>query len=223
MTKTNRSSAVWRILRHLRGRFGLVNRGEDSSIRPHGSAGLYGSFVSKIRRRQANTVEKHFAETAESVGSLRHFIVRFALQRPKLGRASFERVKTAGKRPNLLGSLRHIAVVHISFISTYTKPFFYIYFFYINFLKGENRKAVVELSKLIHKYPDQASVWYQLAILLLRLKDVSKYKVAAKCAQATMNLGRNTTDVTKVKTSLAFINCNCNCNSNSCRYCVWCR
>lgn len=66
-------------------------------------------------------------------------------------------------------------------------------------LQGEKKKAIREVSKLIHRHPDQGTVWLTLATLLLRLHEHHTLtSAAAKCAQVAMKLGRNNMDVTKV-------------------------
>ncbi|XP_056637029.1 tetratricopeptide repeat protein 37 [Diorhabda sublineata] len=60
-------------------------------------------------------------------------------------------------------------------------------------------RAVKELSKLVHRHPDDASVWLNLAVTILRVKSEHKRALAAvKCAQTALKIGRSSMDVTKV-------------------------
>ncbi|XP_017785314.1 PREDICTED: tetratricopeptide repeat protein 37 [Nicrophorus vespilloides] len=70
---------------------------------------------------------------------------------------------------------------------------------YIHLLQGETTKAIRELTKLVHRHPDQASLWLSLSVLLLRLHDEKPVsQSAAKCAEVAMALGQTKMDVTKV-------------------------
>ncbi|CAH0550739.1 unnamed protein product [Brassicogethes aeneus] len=69
---------------------------------------------------------------------------------------------------------------------------------YIYLLQGDSDRASIEISKLIHRHPDQASVWYTLSVLLVRTQEKKKAKAAAKCAIVAMRLGQTTMDVSKV-------------------------
>lgn len=77
---------------------------------------------------------------------------------------------------------------HIAVLTSYT---------YI--IQNQHNKAIRELSKLVHRHPDQGSLWLTLATVLLRLQRVRKSgSAAAKCAHRAMKLGQAKMDVTKV-------------------------
>lgn len=63
---------------------------------------------------------------------------------------------------------------------------------------------MLELSKLIHRHPNYASLWLSLSILLVRLHKERPQSIpaAAKCAQLAVKLGRTNMDVTKVRIML---------------------
>ncbi|CAH1115105.1 unnamed protein product [Psylliodes chrysocephalus] len=67
-------------------------------------------------------------------------------------------------------------------------------------LRQENPAlAVKELSKLVHRHPDNASVWLTLAVTVLRVKSERKRALAAvKCAQIALKIGQAKMDITKV-------------------------
>ncbi|KAJ8978707.1 hypothetical protein NQ317_015955 [Molorchus minor] len=69
---------------------------------------------------------------------------------------------------------------------------------YVYLLQGKHNKAVIEVSKLIQRCPDNPSLWLTLSILLLRHQQVTKYMSAAKCAGVAMLFGQTKMDVTKV-------------------------
>lgn len=66
-------------------------------------------------------------------------------------------------------------------------------------LQGDSKQAVCELSKLVHRHPNQASLWLSLSILLIKLHaDRPKSYAAARCGEIAMKLGQTNMDVTKV-------------------------
>ncbi|KAK5647507.1 hypothetical protein RI129_002399 [Pyrocoelia pectoralis] len=67
-------------------------------------------------------------------------------------------------------------------------------------LQGHHQLAVREISKLIHRHPNQASLWLTLSILLIRSynKRPQSISAAAKCAQVAVKIGRTHVDVAKV-------------------------
>ncbi|RZC41780.1 hypothetical protein BDFB_008018, partial [Asbolus verrucosus] len=68
---------------------------------------------------------------------------------------------------------------------------------YFYLLQGNSRKAICEVSKIVHRYPEQAGVWLTLSSLLIRLQNErSPSNAAAKCAQIAMKLGQTNMDVT---------------------------
>ncbi|CAH1156223.1 unnamed protein product [Phaedon cochleariae] len=72
-------------------------------------------------------------------------------------------------------------------------------------LTGDKVGAIKEVSKLIHRHPDNSSIWMNLALLLLRLEKPGLS--AAKCAQVALNNIQANMDVTKMLgyVSLAFM------------------
>lgn len=66
-----------------------------------------------------------------------------------------------------------------------------LFFFYH---KDKCIESIREVSKMVHRHPDQAPIWLNLTSLMVRFK-----KPAVKCAQMAMKLGQNDMDVTKVK------------------------
>ncbi|KAB0804312.1 hypothetical protein PPYR_01282 [Photinus pyralis] len=67
-------------------------------------------------------------------------------------------------------------------------------------LQGQHETAIREVSKLIHRHPNQASLWLTLSILLIRSysKRSQSIAAAARCAQQAVKLGRGHIDVKKV-------------------------
>lgn len=60
-------------------------------------------------------------------------------------------------------------------------------------------EALAEVSKMVHRHPDQASVWLVLGTLLLYIRIQRKLsKAASHCIQNAMHLGKTTMNVTKV-------------------------
>lgn len=61
-----------------------------------------------------------------------------------------------------------------------------------------------EISKLIHRHPDQGCLWITLSTVLIRSGEGKKpdaiklFPAAAKCALIAMKLGQTHMDVTKV-------------------------
>jgi superkiller protein 3 len=68
---------------------------------------------------------------------------------------------------------------------------------YFHLSQKNSKSAIREVSKIVHRHPDQAAVWVTLSSLLIRLQD-ERSKAAAKCAQIAMKLGQTNMDVTKV-------------------------
>jgi superkiller protein 3 len=68
---------------------------------------------------------------------------------------------------------------------------------YFHLSQKNSKSAIREVSKIVHRHPDQAAVWLTLSSLLIRLQD-ERSKAAAKCAQIAMKLGQTNMDVTKV-------------------------
>ncbi|CAG9862355.1 unnamed protein product [Phyllotreta striolata] len=59
-------------------------------------------------------------------------------------------------------------------------------------------KAIRELSKLVHRHPNNSEVWLTLAVTMLRVKSERKRAVTAvKCAQIALESGKTKMDVTK--------------------------
>nr|XP_022913012.1 tetratricopeptide repeat protein 37 [Onthophagus taurus] len=72
-----------------------------------------------------------------------------------------------------------------------------ISYFYL--LKGESKQAIREVSKLLHRYPNEASLWLSLSILLIRLhKERPRDFAASQCAKIATELGQTNMDVTKI-------------------------
>lgn len=58
---------------------------------------------------------------------------------------------------------------------------------------------MAELSKIVHRHPNQGSVWLSLGTLLLYIHEHKKLsKAASNCIRNAMHLGKSTMDVTKV-------------------------
>ncbi|KAJ3650240.1 hypothetical protein Zmor_021938 [Zophobas morio] len=75
---------------------------------------------------------------------------------------------------------------------------------YFYLLKKNSKTAIRELSKIIHRHPDQASAWLTLSSLLIRLNKEKRFsKAAAKCAHIAMELGQSSMNVTKVLSLVA--------------------
>uniref|UniRef100_A0A6P7G2Q1 Tetratricopeptide repeat protein 37 n=1 Tax=Diabrotica virgifera virgifera TaxID=50390 RepID=A0A6P7G2Q1_DIAVI len=65
--------------------------------------------------------------------------------------------------------------------------------------KEKPDRAVKELSKLVHRHPDNANIWLVLAITILRVKSEHKRALAAvKCCQIAFQLGQSNMDITKI-------------------------
>ncbi|XP_023026959.2 tetratricopeptide repeat protein 37 [Leptinotarsa decemlineata] len=66
-------------------------------------------------------------------------------------------------------------------------------------LQSSNSAAVSEISKLVHRHPENDSLWLTLALLLLQVrKDKKQSAAAVKCAQIAIKSGQKTTDISKV-------------------------
>lgn len=66
------------------------------------------------------------------------------------------------------------------------------------YFQENHDRAVNEVSKLIHRYPDDTSGWLTLSVLLLRISGQTEYSYrAVKCARAAMTFGQNNMDMTK--------------------------
>nr|CAI5830097.1 unnamed protein product [Callosobruchus analis] len=72
-------------------------------------------------------------------------------------------------------------------------------YFYIK--EEQCERALIEISKLVHRHPDNAPVWLNLALLLLRMK--VRLEAAARCAQTVIALEKRHVDVPKVNASKA--------------------
>lgn len=88
------------------------------------------------------------------------------------------------------------------------------FFAYFKFIQGDLKGSVKSLEKSVHRQPWQASLWFGLALLILekicnsfdsRAQNGSSVKelqesarAAARCAYTSMQIGRNSMDVTKV-------------------------
>nr|CAH7731857.1 unnamed protein product [Callosobruchus chinensis] len=75
-------------------------------------------------------------------------------------------------------------------------------YFYIK--EGQCERAVTEISKLVHRHPDNAPVWLTLALLLLQMK--VRLEAAARCAQTVIALEKRNVDVSKVLTIVSLSN-----------------
>ncbi|XP_030763307.1 tetratricopeptide repeat protein 37 [Sitophilus oryzae] len=70
---------------------------------------------------------------------------------------------------------------------------------YYYIITDNKKKAIVELSKLVHKYPNESSTWLTLSMTIFRLQTAKKaLEIAARCAQTAIKLGRTNTNVCKV-------------------------
>lgn len=68
-----------------------------------------------------------------------------------------------------------------------------------SFFQKKQRKAVIEISQLVHRHPANSAIWLTLSHLLLKVARHKKPSTsAAKCAEAAMKLGQNIMDVKKV-------------------------
>lgn len=66
-------------------------------------------------------------------------------------------------------------------------------------LQKQQGRAVIEISKLVHRHPANSAIWLILSHLLLKVVRHKKPSLsAAKCAEAAMKLGQNIMDVKKV-------------------------
>ncbi|KAK4885213.1 hypothetical protein RN001_001484 [Aquatica leii] len=68
------------------------------------------------------------------------------------------------------------------------------------FLEGEHKKAIREVTKLIHRYPDDSSLWLILSMLLIRSYKERPQAIhaAVRCANLAVTLGRTNIEVTKM-------------------------
>ncbi|KAF5303636.1 hypothetical protein FQA39_LY09883 [Lamprigera yunnana] len=73
---------------------------------------------------------------------------------------------------------------------------------YTYLLENKGQTAVTAVSKLIHIYPDDASLWLTLSILLIRFYKVRMHTDsmddAANCAQLAVELGRTTSEISQM-------------------------
>ncbi|KAK9737501.1 Tetratricopeptide repeat [Popillia japonica] len=78
-------------------------------------------------------------------------------------------------------------------------PHYSVLLSYVYLLQGDSKRAVCEVSKLVHRHPSQATLWLSLSILLIRLHaERPRSYAAAKCGEVAMKLGQSNMDVTKV-------------------------
>lgn len=70
---------------------------------------------------------------------------------------------------------------------------------YFYLLMGQTKKAIREVSRLLHRHPYHASLWLSLSMLLIRLhEEIPRNYAAAQCAHIAMELGQTNMDVTNV-------------------------
>ncbi|XP_076257912.1 tetratricopeptide repeat protein 37 isoform X2 [Rhynchophorus ferrugineus] len=70
-------------------------------------------------------------------------------------------------------------------------------YYYIT--RNNKRDAKSEISKLVHKFPNESSTWLTLSMTIFRMDKTKRaLKVAAKCAQTAIKLGRTNMDVCKI-------------------------
>ncbi|KAG5897490.1 hypothetical protein JTB14_031114 [Gonioctena quinquepunctata] len=68
----------------------------------------------------------------------------------------------------------------------------------LSLLKND-KLAVKQISKLVHRHPENASVWLTLGLLLLQVEGEKKWShAAAKCAQVAMRSGQSNIDISKI-------------------------
>lgn len=76
---------------------------------------------------------------------------------------------------------------------------------YTYLLQEKYEAAVAEVSKMVHRHPDQPSVWLTLGCLLLRIhKQKMLSKAASNCIKTAMHLGKMKMDVTKVGIAILY-------------------